>query len=209
MGLRVDVEPGTRFGAWVVLGEVGSTKAGVIFRCRCTCGREKDIPSSTLRSGRSTQCQSCANSRTSRTHGRSGTPEYHAWRHMFERCASSYKRATDYADRGVEVCEEWRGPGGFERFIEHVGARPSPQHSLDRIDNSRGYEPGNVRWATRKEQQRNMRSNTLVTIDGETRCIAEWADQSPASEEVIRSRLVRGWDLRRAIFEPPKWSRAS
>ena len=119
---------------------------------------------------------------------------------MVTRCLPGYERAKDYFERGIEVCDEWKGDGGFEHFLAHVGRRPTAKHSLDRVDNSKGYEPGNVRWATRRQQQRNMRSNLVLTIDGETKCLAEWAEESPVSENTIYYRLKRGWPHKDAVF---------
>src|SRR5262249_60827665 len=84
------------------------------------------------------------------------TPEYRAWANMKTRCyAPSYRGYHNYGGRGIRVCDEWRN--SFEAFYAHVGPRPSAQHSIDRIDNGGDYEPRNVRWATRHEQQKKKR----------------------------------------------------
>lgn len=84
------------------------------------------------------------------------SPEYAVWAAMLQRCLNrNHARWADWGGRGIKVCEEWRK---FERFIADVGLRPSSKHSLDRIDNDGNYEPGNVRWATSKEQSRNKRA---------------------------------------------------
>jgi hypothetical protein len=85
------------------------------------------------------------------------TPEYRAWSAMFRRFMPSYHDQEAYAGRGLTISPVFRGRGGFEKFFAEVGPRPSPTHSLDRIDNERGYEPGNLRWATKKEQANNRR----------------------------------------------------
>lgn len=92
-------------------------------------------------------------------------PEYTTWRNMLRRCYD--KNAThyeDYGGRGIRVCRRWQR--NFRAFFEHVGPRPSAAHSLDRIDNSKGYEPGNVRWATRREQANNRRPRKAWTLIG-------------------------------------------
>lgn len=84
--------------------------------------------------------------------------EYAALTNAIHRCHNDkHKQYMDYGGRGIAVCEEWRGEGGAAKFIEHIGPKPSPDLTLDRIDNDRGYEPGNVRWATRKQQAANRR----------------------------------------------------
>lgn len=86
----------------------------------------------------------------------SRTAEYKIWKGMIKRCENpNNKDFEEYGARGIAVCQAWRN--NFLEFFHSVGARPSPKHSLDRIENDRGYEPGNVRWATAKEQSNNRR----------------------------------------------------
>jgi hypothetical protein len=96
--------------------------------------------------------------------------------------------------RGIKVCPEWEA--SFEAFRDYVTANLGPRprgHTVDRIENSKNYEPGNVRWASAKQQQRNTSRNTIITVDGVSRCIAEWAEASGISSAVICARRKRGW----------------
>ena len=104
-----------------------------------------------------------------RTHGESNrgnpTPEYAAWAAMKQRCTNrNAPPFIHYGARGISVCERWMN--SFEAFLADVGRRPSPKHSIDRIDNDGDYEPGNVRWATRKEQRANTghRQRTKIVV---------------------------------------------
>jgi predicted transcriptional regulator len=94
-----------------------------------------------------------------------------------------------YGGAGVKVCAEWQE--SFTAFLDHVGPRPDGT-TLDRIESSRGYEPGNVRWATLQEQNRNRRSVIWIEIDGQRRCLAEWAQISGITEHCIRYRMRVG-----------------
>jgi hypothetical protein len=117
---------------------------------------------------------------------------------MILRCeqpsSASYRR---YGARGVVVHPAWRG--SFKAFLNDVGPAPSAAHTLDRIDGHRDYEPGNVRWATRAEQNRNMSVNHMLTLGGETRCITDWAKAVGVTPQAIRWRLRNGWPLDRAL----------
>lgn len=135
-----------------------------------------------------------------RTHGMSRTPVYRVWEGMLKRCRSpkdiSYPR---YGARGIKVCKRWHD---FAAFYADMGPRPSPKHSIERRSNDGDYEPSNCFWATKTEQQRNMRSNRLVTHDGRTQCVAAWADESPVSAAVLSSRLFKGWSFADALRLP-------
>lgn len=126
------------------------------------------------------------------SHGMSNTPEHDAWLRMIQRCENPKNIGfLDYGGRGISVCEEWRR--SFTAFYAHVGPRPSPKHSIDRFPNNNGnYEPGNVRWATAKEQSLNRRSNICLTIGGVSKTIQEWSECSGVAEGTIRARARRG-----------------
>lgn len=108
-----------------------------------------------------------------------------------------------YQQRGITICARWRD--SYPAFLADVGPKPSPQHWLERIENDGDYEPGNVCWATITEQARNRRTNRLVAVNGETRCLAEWAKVSGVpglTLATIWARLHLGWTPERAIFAP-------
>lgn len=130
------------------------------------------------------------------------TPEYAAWVRMVRRCENPRHRAYPfYGGRGISVCDRWRM--SYRLFLEDMGRRPSPGHSLDRVDVDRNYEPGNVRWATKVEQMRNMRSNRWVTVRGERMTLAEAIERhSVVSRKAVEARLKSGWDEERAICAP-------
>jgi hypothetical protein len=123
------------------------------------------------------------------------TVEYRIWTNMLRRCRAGLR---NYGDRGVTVCDRWEL---FENFLADMGRRPSPDHSLDRIDNDGNYEPGNCRWSTRKEQMRNTRVNRRLTYRGESFTVAEWAERLNINATTIRTRLARGKSIERALSQ--------
>lgn len=136
------------------------------------------------------------------------TPEYVAWRSMKARClipsSSSFHK---YGARGIRVAPEW--VDDFAAFVAHVGRRPGPGYSLERKDNEGHYEPGNVRWATSKEQARNRRSSRMITHAGETMTLAAWAERAGILVTTLKQRIDRaGWPMEKALAPPLKtWSR--
>ena len=136
------------------------------------------------------------------THGLSKTSEYSIWRSMLNRCHyPKYKEARYYSGRGITVCQRWRE--SFTAFLSDVGFRPSKRHSIDRIENDRGYEPGNVRWATLEEQARNRRNVPKYTVNGEAKSVAEWATIVGIPPQLITSRIRNGWPPEKAILQKP------
>ncbi len=124
------------------------------------------------------------------------------WYSMIARCHNPEHGAFKwYGSRGIEVCERWRE--SFETFVSDVGQRPSVHHQLDRVDNSKGYFPGNVRWATPKQQQNNRRNNRLIEAFGQTMTLAEWAEETGINHNTLRSRMVRGWHPEEMLAKAP------
>jgi hypothetical protein len=169
--------------------------------CRCDCGREKIADSYNLRRGHIVSCGCGINSRVADPV--ETKPEWHCYMSMLDRCrntkSKNYRR---WGAMGVRVCERWQK--GFWYFFADVGPRPSPGHSLDRFPNRSGdYEPGNVRWATRKEQQRNLRTNKVIEFRGERRTMAEWAEVIGINYRTLKGRLGRQrWSVERALTTP-------
>lgn len=201
---------GETYYHFTVIQHLGSVRRKKRLLCRCVCGVEKVVVENDLRLGTTKSCGCFRRQWSSdrhRTHGQAGvggkrTVLYRAWEAMRDRV----RRSDVYVRRGITVCAEWAG--SFEPFRDYVGANLGERPkgcSLDRIDNDRGYEPGNIRWATPAVQMRNRSVNTLVTVDGVTRCIAEWAEVSNLTPAAICGRIYDlGWDEQRAVTEPLK-----
>ncbi|MEV8032248.1 hypothetical protein [Streptomyces sp. NPDC086182] len=148
-----EIHLGARFGRLTVIGERligGQSRVPV----RCDCGMEKVVFVDHL--GKSTHSCGCLNREVCATHGMSRSPEWMAWQGMRQRCTNPKSlQWPNYGGRGIQVCDEWLN--SFEAFLAEVGRRPTDGHSIDRIDTNGNYEPGNVRWATASQQQRNTR----------------------------------------------------
>jgi hypothetical protein len=191
---------GQRFGRLVVQGRDTANPRRWI--CECDCGARTANFTSNLTRGLSRSCGCLSRETTAanrRTHGLSGSADYARWRTMIQRCtdpsSDQFKR---YGGRGITVCARWRD---FAAFYGDMGPAPAG-HTLDRIDNSKGYEPGNCRWATPSEQANNRRSNHLVEFRGETRTLTEWARQCGITPKALSLRLWRGWPVERALSVP-------
>jgi len=129
------------------------------------------------------------------------TPEYRAWNAMNQHCTNPRDRLyPTYGARGIRVCDQWRH--SFEQFLKDIGERPAANLVLNLIDKDKGYGPGNVQWATRTVQHSNRRNNILICIDGETKCLAEWARIFEKNPRTIYRRIIRGWEPKRAVLEP-------
>lgn len=127
--------------------------------------------------------------------------EYHAWCTLKQRCKNpNAPNYADYGGRGISVCERWEK---FENFYADMGPRPSPEHSLDRIDNDGPYEKANCRWALRYIQQRNRRWNHLIEYAGENLTLSEWSERTGFKWVTIYGRLRRGWSIETALTLAP------
>ncbi len=178
------------------------------WKCICVCGRDLVIRRDHLEKG--SFCRVCGSEKSAEyrrknppqlKHGMTGTPEYRAWAHMKSRCGNPKNRHFhNYGGRGITVCDEWKCD--FEAFLAHVGQRPTDGHSLERIDNALGYQPGNVKWATKAEQQNNRRVNRWMVYNGKTMTIAQAIVASGLPKSAVRNRLHNGWSPERALSEP-------
>lgn len=162
----------TRFGAWTVLGPAAAPRRRHLW-VRCDCGHFDEVYKYDLQSGKSVRCKKCrsriARSKKVLSHGYArGKPGklYNCWTQMKKRCECATNRAYhNYGGRGIKVCPEWSAD--FLSFARYIGEPPSAQHSIDRFPNNNGnYEPGNVRWATAKQQRANQRTKQEIKLHG-------------------------------------------
>lgn len=125
-------------------------------------------------------------------------PEYEVWRMMRRRCSDASRPDYPvYGGRGIRVSAEWQR--SFEAFLRDVGPRPSAKHQLDRIDPDGDYAAGNVRWVTTHTQSRNKRVTRLITANGETLCMTDWAARLGLDASAIHYRIARGWSEVEAV----------
>lgn len=202
---------GKRFGRLTVLEFSACRANGAHWLCRCECGNETVVGSVHLGNGHSQSCGCFGREQrlvANTTHGMSNTPEFRSWAHTLSRCyntrVAKYPR---YGGRGIQVCDRWRI--SFEAFFADMGPKPSPRHSIERIDNDGNYEPGNCVWATAPEQSRNKSNTVRLTFAGRTQCVAAWAEELGMRVTTLWGRLNRGWSVERTLTEPVGHGRAS
>lgn len=216
---------GRTFGRLYVIGYTGvrdPTGQKRAVTCRCSCGLYIDTMKSRLLSGNTTSC-GCAQSeltaqrnaanakhgaaRGTRKEGTTLDPLYRAWQAIKSRCFSQTHTAYEgYGGRGITMHMPWAT--SFVQFRDdikrEIGLRPSRAYSLDRIDNDGNYEPGNLKWSTSDEQNRNQRTTRRYELIGESRTLGEWADLAGVTRELVASRVLRyGWPLDEALGTPP------
>ncbi len=202
------VAAGMIFGRWTVLRK--STRRGY-WECSCSCGSPpKEIHGGNLRDGKTNSCGcylSEVNSKA-RKHGDSHrkrmTSEYICWASMLTRCYNAKRKDFHrYGGRGITVCDRWRN--SFENFLEDMGRKPTPKHTLDRHpDNNGNYEKSNCRWATMKEQCNNTRRSRAITIGEKTLPAHELADIYGIPLQRLLRRLNAGWDAISALTRARK-----
>ena len=194
-------EIGNVVGRLTILDVVRAGKK-TFCKCKCECGTIKSIRADHISSGRSKSCGCLAaelSSERNATHGWSNTSEYSTWGHMVQRCIN--ERCADYGQyggRGISVHPSW--VLSFDAFISDMGEKPTPSHSIDRIDVNGNYEPGNCRWATPHEQARNKRSARTITAFGRTQSIHDWADEIGLTGLAIWKRIERGMTPEAAVI---------
>lgn len=184
--------------------------------CLCACGMTLNVDYYQFLNGKTKSCGCYRSDRASeagrrigfkRTHGESvhagNSTEYRIWSGIIQRCCNPNDAAYgDYGGRGISICERWRN--SYEAFLEDVGRRPAAL-SLDRWPNQNGnYEPGNVRWATAQQQQRNKRDNRLLTWDYRTQSVSAWSEEKGWPRTIIDNRLRKGWDVEKIFTTKPR-----
>jgi hypothetical protein len=135
------------------------------------------------------------------------TPVYRVWIQMRERCSNpNHASWKNYGGRGIHVCDEWAE--SFEQFMADMGVRPEG-YQIERIDNNKGYSKENCRWATATEQRNNQRNNVVLTVNGVSKTMTQWARDNGLSRSTVRSRVERyGWDVKSAVTLPIQQGRA-
>lgn len=193
---------GKRQGSLTVLSHFKKGKYNCnYFFCQCDCGRTAEIRVNHFFGDHQTTC-----GRFHKKYENSyiGSLLYNTWNRMIHRCYDDTNpKYYRYGGRGISVCDEWRNDyDTFYNWAINNGYQLGL--SIDRINNDGNYEPSNCRWATKKQQQRNMCRNKMITYNGETHCLSEWCEMLDLSYDLIRHRLYRGWKPERAFETPIK-----
>lgn len=195
-----------KFGLLTVTGLHHRAKVSggtlLFWACRCECGGEGVVAANNLRSGNTKSCgclKKKAGERT-KTHGMSGTKAYELWSAMIQRGRGN--RAETYAKRGIVVCERWKS---FESFLEDVGHPPGPGYSIERVDNDKGYEPGNCVWLPMSDQWRNRTNTSFHQYGGKQMTLREISEVCGIGYATLRHRVkVQGMSLEQATTTPPR-----
>ena len=196
---------GLRFGRLLVLGAI-SGGSRVYWHCRCDCGNEVNVRADRLRHNVTKSC-GCYNIDATvarlTTHGMTGTRFYFTWRGIVARCTDPNHQAyAQYGGRGIKFYEAWLSdPAAFSEYISQLPDSGRKGYTLDRINNDGNYEPGNLRFASMPEQQRNRQNTHNITHQGKTQCLESWADEYGILSGTLYRRLKLGWPMEKALTQ--------
>lgn len=183
---------GKRFGKLTVVSFHETRGKNSYWLCRCDCGTEKYIAHPNLKQG-TKSCGCATNQFKHRTHGMHASPTYKSWASAKQRCANPNATGfEEYGGSGIKMCARWAN--SFEDFLADMGTRPKGK-TLDRINNAKGYEPGNCRWATAQEQQENRRDFIRVIHEGESLSLFELAERTGFQRSTLWERYRKGLPL--------------
>lgn len=202
------VKVGYVYASWTVIGQPFSRgsngrKGGVSWSvvAQCGCGRIDVIPVKNIVRQRTQQCRSCQTSQRNTKHSGCHTKLYVCWKNMRLRCQNpnddSFHR---YGGRGITICKEWNDFATFRAWAGQSGYQE--QLTLERLDVNGNYGPKNCTWANRTVQARNRRTNKFLTFNGETKCVAEWAEQFGIRQGTLSFRIRAGWNVGKALATP-------
>ena len=196
---------GQRFGRLIAIKVSGKALNGnMMWECKCDCGNTTYVHSTSLVSGSTVSCGCYHRERVHETkykHGETKTRLYRIWSGMFSRCYGSRpKFVSAYTSRNIRVCDDWKDYLSFRDWAKSNGYRDDL--TLDRIDVNGNYEPQNCRWATQKTQQNNRTNNHLLTYNGKTQTMSQWADELGVRAMAIQHRIARGWTAEEALSIP-------
>ena len=197
---------GRKFGRWTVLEYSHHRGKVPCWHVRCQCGNKKVVIVTTLYSGASQSCGCLCkeiNSARSFKHGHAASITYRSWQKMKARCnpkTKDVKYLKYYVNKGVKVCQRWLDK--FENFLADMGERPSKSHSIDRLDNDKGYFKENCVWANIKDQARNKRCCKWVEFRGRLYSIPDLAEKYGLSPATLTARIKHKWDIETAVMRP-------
>jgi hypothetical protein len=197
---------GKKYNYLTVISRHGTKFKDIYYNCLCDCGTYKIIRGFSVKSGETKSCGcyfrkiASKNMKKNRKslnfkHGKYKKVEYQSWLNMKARCKGKTKK-NNYLKRGITVCDEWIN--SFEQFYKDMGDRPSKYHSIDRIDNDKGYSKENCRWTTVEVQSRNKSSNRYITYNNQTMTLKDWANSIGIKQNTLNLRLKK-WSLHDAL----------
>lgn len=202
---------GKRYGRLVVLNKAAphvqpNKLKRTMWLCKCDCGSQYIAYGANLQSNHTQSCGCLQKERareSATTHGKSHTRLHRTWRHMVERCTNpNVRNYSDYGGRGITVCEEWRKFDNFYQWAMQNGYYEDL--TIDRINNNGNYEPNNCRFTDLTVQANNKRTNHLMTANGETKTLTQWANELGISYITLLYRVRRGWSDEKAINTPAR-----
>ena len=201
---------GLQFGRLTALSQAPRLRRKVPrWNCLCSCGKSTVVEGKNLRGGLTSSCGCLASevlSHRSRTHGRTNTVEYKTWCGIKRRCYNpNDSHYLHYGGRGIAMSDEWRS--SFSAFLRDMGPRPSGDYSIERIDTDGVYSAMNCKWLPIPQQANNKRTSVWLTLNGQSKTLADWSRLTGIPYCSLQARLKRGWTVEKTLQTPLDESR--